>query len=75
MTTCNSSHTLSFPKPIKTPIESQQTCPSYASLNIAQSELNRNAASIHSNLGGGQHVHIALIIKEALLLTKSPPLV
>jgi hypothetical protein len=64
----DSSNKLSFPKPTITAIASRQTCPTYASLKIAQSELNGNAASIHTNLGGGQHGHIALIITEAEFL-------
>jgi hypothetical protein len=60
--------TQSFPITTITPIADTHTRPSYASLRIAQTELNGNAASVHSNHGGGEHGHLALTVPTAELL-------
>jgi hypothetical protein len=65
----------SFPITTITPIANILHRPSYASLRIAQTELNSNAASVHSNLGGGEHGHLVLTIPTAeyLILTEDTP--
>jgi hypothetical protein len=55
----------SFPITTLPPIATINSRPSYASLRIAQTELNSNAASVHSNSGGGQHGHLVLTISPA----------
>ena len=69
--------TSAFPTHVLTPIADSQSRPSYASLCITQTELNGNAASVHSNLGDGLHGHLALTIPidEYLALTNNVPFV
>jgi hypothetical protein len=67
-----SSITASFPTPIITPLASATTGqPTYATIRMAQTQLNGNAASIPSHSGDGVHGHLALTIAPAeyLLLT------
>jgi hypothetical protein len=61
----------SFTTAILSPIATSRTRPTYASLHKAQSELNGNVASIHTNLGGGLHGHLALTIAPAAYLVLS----
>jgi hypothetical protein len=63
--------TKSFTTTILTPIATSRNRPTYASIKLAQSELNGNAASVHTNLGGGLHGHLALTIPSAKYLTLS----
>jgi hypothetical protein len=67
--------TKSFTTAIISPIATSRARPSYASLQQAQSELNGNAASVHTNLGGGLHDHLTLAISEAEYLTLSNDIV
>jgi hypothetical protein len=67
-----SSITASFPTPLITPLTSTATGqPTYATIRIAQTQLNGNAASIPSHSGDGIHGHLALTIApdQYLLLT------
>jgi hypothetical protein len=57
--------TKSFTTTINNPIVTSHSRPSYTSLHIAQSELNGNAASVHTNLGRCLHGHLALTISAA----------
>jgi hypothetical protein len=52
--------TQSFPITTITPITDTHSRPSYTSLRITRTELNGSDASIHSNLGGGEHGHLVL---------------
>ena len=54
----------SFPTKKLPLIADSRSRPSYASLRLAQTELNGNAASVHSNSGGGLHGHLALTISD-----------
>jgi hypothetical protein len=54
----------SFPTKTLPPIADTRSRPTYASLRLAQTELNGNAASVHSNLGGGLHGHLALTLSD-----------
>jgi hypothetical protein len=51
-----------FSTPTLTPITPSGTSPTYASLCIAQTQLNVNAASVHSHGGDGLHGHLSLTI-------------
>lgn len=73
---------VNFPTPELTPIATNTTPPTYTSLQVLQKELNANAASVHSNAGGGIHGHLALtmtpaeylvIAGEAFLAPVAPP--
>ena len=55
----------SFPHPTLTPIATSTTEPTYSTLRIAQTQLNANATSIHSNAGDGIHGHIVLVLPPA----------
>jgi hypothetical protein len=63
--------TKSFTTAIISPIATSQARPSYASLQQAQSKLNGNTTSVHTNLGGGLHGRLTLAISEAQYLTLS----
>ena len=39
--------------------------PTYESLELLIKQLKANARSVHSNLGGGQHGHLGLVISPA----------
>jgi hypothetical protein len=58
----------SFPHPIIPPIEG---LPTYESITDVTRLLNTNAASVHSELGGGQLGHLALTISPAIYATLS----
>jgi hypothetical protein len=67
-----SSITAYFPTPIITPLASATTGqPTYATLRVAQTQLNGNAASIPSHSGDGIHGHLALTLtpEQYLALT------
>ena len=51
-----------FPHPILTPIATMTTEPTYSTLRITQTQLNANAASVHSNTRDGIHGHIVLML-------------
>ena len=55
----------SFPHPTLTPIATSTMEPTYSTLCIAQTQLNANAASIHSNAGDRIHGHIVLMLPPA----------
>jgi hypothetical protein len=59
----------SFPHPTIPPIQGQ---PTYESITDVTRLLNTNAASIHSELGGGNHGHLILTISAAVYTTLSP---
>ena len=40
-------------------------CPTYDTLHILKNEIKANAISVHSNLGGGQHGNLGLVISPA----------
>jgi hypothetical protein len=50
----------SFPTKMLPLITDQRSRLTYASLQLAQTEINSNAVSVHSNEGGGLHGHLAL---------------
>lgn len=62
--------TMAFPTNTITSIAGSHSRPLYATpLRITHTELNGNAASIHSNLGNGLHGHLALTIPTVEYLT------
>ena len=55
-----------FPHPtLSPPITMSTTEPTCESLRNAQTQLNANAASVHSNSGGGRHGHLVLTMPPA----------
>ena len=58
----------SFPKPVLTKISGK---PSYDTLKIVKDELSKNAASIQTELGGGNHRYLALTVSPAVYATLS----
>ena len=48
-----------FPHPDLTPIIGQ---PNYITLNTLYNQIKANATSVYSNLGGGQHGHLGLVL-------------
>lgn len=62
---------LTFPIPVLTPFATLTTPPTFQTLQNLQKELNANAQSVHSDLGGGNRGHLTLtvatIIYDALL--------
>lgn len=54
--------TSNFPNPVLTPIGTTTVKPNWTSLHLLQREINANASSIYSNLGGGLHGHLTLTI-------------
>jgi hypothetical protein len=58
----------SFPHPVIPPI---QGLPTYKSITEATQLLNANAASVHSELGGGSLGHLSLTISPAVYATLS----
>ena len=65
MTAASTATAKGFPHPVLSPIATSTQEPTYESLHQAQTQLNANASSVHSNSGGGSHGH--------LVLTMSPP--
>jgi hypothetical protein len=59
MTETTTKPTFTFPHPELTPVPAGTT-PTYASLQLIHAELNANAISIKSQLGGGHYGHLAL---------------
>jgi len=57
--------TNNFPVATISTIATDTEEPSYTTLRIAQTQLNSNAQSIHSNGGDGNHGHLALTIAAA----------
>jgi hypothetical protein len=60
--------TTNFPNPVLTPIGTTTVKPNWTSLHLLQRQINANASSIHSNLGGGRNGHLALTIDAATYL-------
>jgi hypothetical protein len=58
-----------FPVPKLSTIATHQTPPTYATIRVAQKELNSNAAAVHSHGGGGRHGLLALTVTPAAYLT------
>ena len=58
----------SFPHPVIPPIEG---LPTYESITNITRLLNANAASVHSELGGGALGHLAITISPAVYATLS----
>lgn len=56
--------TSTFPYVVLSPVATTTTQPTYHSIQIAQRELNANAASVHSIGGSGLHGHLALTITD-----------
>jgi hypothetical protein len=51
-----------YPHRVLTPIKDT---PGYSSLQKLQKELYANAQAMHSNAGGGNHGHLALVMPDA----------
>jgi len=54
-----------FPHPVLSPIATSTQEPTYESLRQAQTQLNANASSVHSNSGGGRFGHLVLTMPPA----------
>jgi hypothetical protein len=63
-----STSSLSFPKPVLTPVIGK---PNNASLALLQQELYENARAIHSNRGGGANGYLALLMPAAAYLERT----
>jgi hypothetical protein len=59
----------SFPEPTLHKIEGR---PTYDSISALAKTLNRNAASVQTENGGGVHGHLALTLSAAMYATLSP---
>jgi hypothetical protein len=59
------SATANFPFPVLTPIATDNTPPTHATLQVLQRQLNANAMAVHSHHGGGLHGHLALVVSPA----------
>lgn len=68
MASTDSSITATFPHVVLSTVATLTSQPTYQSIQIAQRELNANAASVHSVEGGGLHGHLALTITAAAYL-------
>ena len=66
-----SSITASFPIPVLTPIATITSPPTYATIRLAQTQLNSNATTVPSHEGDGIHGHLALTLKPAAYLLRS----
>ena len=55
-------HESHFEKSVLTPIRGE---PTYSTLELLLKELKANALNVHSNLGGGVHGHLGLVISPA----------
>ena len=62
------SYTESFPKPNLTKING---LPDYDTIKKINDELSQNAASVHTNLGGGNHGFLGLTVKPTIYATIS----
>ena len=58
----------SFPQPALTKIDGK---PSYDTLKIVNDELSANAASVHTELGGGAHGYLAITVSPTVYATLS----
>jgi hypothetical protein len=69
--------TASFPIPVLTPIATSTSPPTYATIRLAQTQLNSNAITVPSYEGDGIHGHLALTLSPAayLLLSGGIPFV
>jgi hypothetical protein len=56
---------INFPNPTLTPLCDNISNPRFETIQVAQLQLNANAASVHSNGGDGQLGHLALTITPA----------
>ena len=54
-----------FPNPVLTPPATLNEPPCYATIRKMQTELNANAASVHSNAGNGVHGYLILTMIQA----------
>ena len=64
-TTVSSATVKGFPHPVLSPITTSTQEPNYESLRKAQTQLNANASSVHSNSGGGRIGHLVLTMPPA----------
>lgn len=58
-----------FPIPVLTPVATSTSVPTYASLQVVQTELNSNATAIHSTGGDGRFGHLVLTMQPAKYAT------
>jgi hypothetical protein len=58
-----------FPSPVLTPLGENGTRPTFRSIQLLQSELNANAASVHSDRGTGMHGHLILTMDPTSFAT------
>ena len=63
--------TASFPIPVLSPIATKTSPPTYASIRLAQTQLNSNATTVPSHEGDGVHGHLALTLTPAAYLLRS----
>lgn len=63
--------TASFPNPIISPIATVTSPPTYATIRLAQTQLNANATTVPSYAGDGIHGHLALTLLPAAYLLRS----
>ncbi|KAI2493163.1 hypothetical protein MHU86_21386 [Fragilaria crotonensis] len=63
--------TASFPNPILSPIATVTSPPTYATIRLAQTQLNANATTVPSYAGDGIHGHLALTLLPAAYLLRS----
>ena len=63
--------TASFPIPVLTPIATLTSPPTYATIRLAQTQLNSNATTVPSYAGDGIHGHLALTLTPAAYLLRS----
>jgi hypothetical protein len=63
--------TASFPNPILSPIATVTSPPTYATIRLAQTQLNANATTVPSYAGDGIHGHLALTLLPAAYLLLS----
>ena len=67
-TLTSASITASFPTPILTPIATLTSPPTYATIRLAQTQLNANATTVPSYAGDGIHGHLSLTLLPAAYL-------
>ena len=60
--------TASFPNPILSPIATVTSPPTYATIRLAQTQLNANATTVPSYAGDGIHGHLALTLTPTAYL-------
>lgn len=64
----NKISTETFPFSVITPIAEGSADPTFASLQLAQSQLNANARSVHTSAGTGLHGHMVLTMQPDIYL-------